>query len=155
VEVRRATFEDAATLARLGAEVQEPHHRHRPDWFKAPDVSAAVPLYESLILDPAVTAFLAEDGSDGALGYVLVRLLTRPDTPLTWGGTTLEIDQIGVTAARRRSGVGQMLFRSVREFAEEAGASRLHLTVWEFNSDAQAFYASAGMSLAVRRMMDP
>ena len=154
VRVRLATVEDAPVVARLGAEVQDLHHRHRPDVFKAAD-RPAVSLYESRLADPAVTVYLAEDDTGAALGYVLVRVYTIPETPLMWGANVVDVDEIGVTNTRRRQGVGRELFKEVGRLAKTVSADRLHLTVWEFNESAQAFFRFQGLKVAMHRMTDP
>ena len=152
--IRRADAQDAVLLARLGADVQALHHRHRPDWFKPADVGRATAAYEMLLGDPAVAVFVFEEG-DEPLGYVVTRLVHRPETPLTWPLKLLDIDQIGVNPAARRRGVGAALFRAVRLYADELGVDLVHLTTWEFNVDAQAFFSANGMKRAMWRMTDP
>ena len=154
VTIRNAVPADAATLAGLGVHVQELHHRNRPDWFRPADAAAALPLYEMLLSDRAVRAFVFGDNAV-PVGYVIARSLERPETPLTWGGTLVDIDQIWVLPGARRHGVGIELVRAVRALADDLGADWLHLTVWDFNQEAQAFFKAAGMKRAMWRMTDP
>lgn len=86
---------------------------------------------------------------------MIARVITRDETALTWSAKVVEIDQIGVTASARRRGVGAALTRAVRSRSEELHADRLHLTVWEFNHPAQAFFRSQGLQPSMRRMTDP
>jgi hypothetical protein len=44
MEIRKATDDDVAVLAELGAEVQALHHSQRPDWFKPPNAQEMEPL---------------------------------------------------------------------------------------------------------------
>jgi ribosomal protein S18 acetylase RimI-like enzyme len=155
VEIRKASPADAPTVAKLGAVVQAFHHEHRPDWFKPAEAEGAVELYEQFLLDPSVVIYVAEDETRHPLGYALVRVLDRPESPLTWGAKVIEIDQIGVTSDQRRHGVGTALLQAVRKLAEESGTDRVHLTVWGFNEAAQAFFASQGFKQAMLRMTDP
>ena len=152
--IRRAVPTDARLLAGLGAHVQALHHDHRPDWFKPADARAATNLFEMLLADPGVTAFVYEEG-DEALGYIVTRVVHRPETPLTWPLKMLDVDQIGVAPAARHRGIGAELFREARRHAEEVGVDLLHLTTWEFNEGAQAFFAANGMKRAMWRMTDP
>ena len=46
-----------------------------------------------------------------------------------------------------------MLLDRVKALAEEVGADRLQLTVWEFNESAQHFFAAQGLEVATRRMI--
>jgi ribosomal protein S18 acetylase RimI-like enzyme len=113
------------------------------------------PLYAKLLEDPPVTAYVAQDGQGNPLGYVIARVITRPETVLSWGATVVDIDQIGVTSSARRQGVGARLMSVVRSLAEEVDADLLHLTVWDFNQPAKAFFRSQGLNLTMLRMTDP
>jgi hypothetical protein len=83
MRIRIANADDAPAVARVGASVQQMHNEVRPDWFKPVDHGAAVELYRELLMDPAVTVYLAED--DDAVGFVVVKVHQRPDSPLGWG----------------------------------------------------------------------
>lgn len=131
--------------------MQTLHFEHRPDWFKPADAIAARPFYDRLLADESVRAFLAEDGGE-AIGYVLIRIIQTPDTPLTRAATVVEIDQICVRPEARRHGVGRLLLDQVKALSAEIGANRLHLVVWEFNVGAQEFFAAQGLEMAMRRM---
>jgi len=98
---------------------------------------------------------VAEDETGLPLGYVLVRVSDRPESPFTWGAKVIEVDQIGVAAEQRRHGVGAVLLHAVRLLAEQSGTDRLHLTVWGFNESAQAFFVSQGFKQSMLRMTDP
>jgi ribosomal protein S18 acetylase RimI-like enzyme len=104
MDIRVATVEDAPVIAVLGVEIQRMHHHERPDWFKPADQTAGTELYGELLRDLAVTVYLAEESE--TLGFVVVKLHHRPDSPLGWGQTLLELDQIGVAPFARRHGVG-------------------------------------------------
>lgn len=117
VRVREATVGDAVVMAQLGASIQQMHHDHRPDWFKPASAHEVVALYEELLANHAATAFLAADGHD-VLGFVVVKVLRKPDSPLRWAQAIVDIDQIGVAPSARRRGVGHELIRAVRELAD-------------------------------------
>ena len=148
--VRKATVDDAELVARLGASIQRMHHDERPDWFKPANESAAAELYRELLGDPAATIYLAED--EDALGFVVVKMHQRPDSPLGFAQTLLELDQIGVAPSARRRGVGHALMNAVRERADEVSAKRVILTTWEFNVGAHRFFEAEGFEVEMRRM---
>jgi GNAT superfamily N-acetyltransferase len=126
------------------------HHDERPDWFKPANEAAAVELYREFLGEPAVTIYLAED--EEALGFVVVKVHQRPDSPLGFAQTLLELDQIGVAPSVRRRGVGHELMNAVRARADEVSARRIILTTWEFNVDAHRFFEAEGLELEMRRM---
>ena len=111
MEIRQATAEDVSVLAELAAEVQALHHAARPDWFKPPDAEAAEPLYAQLLEDREVVAYIAEEGPARPLGYVIVRVVTRPDTALTWAAKVVDVDQIGNSTNLHRPSFGRRACR--------------------------------------------
>jgi len=140
-------------LARMNAVVQALHHDAVPTWFKPPDESGAANLFRQYLDDPGVHLFLAETEEGEPLGYVMARVLDPPATPLTYGATVVEVDQIAVTPGRRREGVGRALVDAVKQLSDDVGADRLHLTVWDFNEGAQQFFAANGFRTVMRRML--
>lgn len=154
MRIRKATVKDATTIAKLGATIQRLHYDHSPDWFKPAMPEEIVDLYSEKLSNPLATAYLAESDGD-ALGFVLVQVVHRPETPLTWAQTVVEIDQIGVEPSARRLGVGHSLFGAVRKLADEVSATRLRLTTWDFNHDAHEFFESEGLDPEVRLMATP
>jgi ribosomal protein S18 acetylase RimI-like enzyme len=148
--VRKATGDDAEIIARLGASIQRMHHDERPDWFKPANEAAAAELYRELLGDQAVTIYLAED--EEALGFVVVKVHQRPDSPLGIAQTILELDQIGVAPSVRRRGVVHELMNAFRARADEVSARRIILTTWEFNVDAHRFFEAEGLEVEMRRM---
>jgi GNAT superfamily N-acetyltransferase len=151
MKIRRASTVDALTVATLGALIQASHHPERPDWFKPANPAGAVELYREMLSDPNVTVFLAEEG-DNALGFLMAVTHQRPDTPLSYAQTVLEIDQIGVDPSARRRGVGHALFQAARELADEVSAFRIVLTTWVFNDGAHRFFESEGFDIELHRM---
>jgi GNAT superfamily N-acetyltransferase len=104
-----------------------------------------------MLSDPKVTVFLAEEGGD-ALGFLMAVTHHRPDTPLSFAQTVLEVDQIGVSPRARRRGVGHALFQAARELADEVSAYRVVLTTWIFNDGAHRFFESEGFAIELHRM---
>jgi GNAT superfamily N-acetyltransferase len=62
------------------------------------------------------------------------------------------VDSFGIHADRRRQGIGRGLLEYAQSWAKHQGATRLQLTVWEFNADAVAFYESLGYETYSRNL---
>lgn len=58
----------------------------------------------------------------------------------TWKGKCIFLEDIIVTAAHRRKGIGEKLFRAVAGIAKEEKVKRLEWQVLEWNEPAIAFY---------------
>lgn len=147
--IRRATPSDAATLARLNAHVQGWHAAHYPEaFFPDPDPDGLLSHFSDRLSDPACTAFLA---GDPALGYALCTLQVREASVFSPGYRRLMVDHIAVAPVARRQGHGRALLAAARQLARDEEADEILLDTWEGNTDAHAFFRSAGFAL--RRML--
>jgi ribosomal protein S18 acetylase RimI-like enzyme len=151
VNIRAATAADAGALAELGAIVQAPHHERHPDWFKPAEAVATRPFYERLLANPSVRAFVADDHGE-AVGCVVTRIMSMPESPLTWESTVVYIEVIVVRPEARRKGLGRKLLEQVKSLAEEIGANRVQLMVWDFNETAERFFTAQGLEVEMKQM---
>ena len=144
MNIRSATPLDVSLLSRLSMDVQRFHAEHHPGIFKMPEQEDyAVSFFEEKLADPAVHVFLVEENGD-AVGYILCKLIERPETPFTFAARTLLIDQISVRSEARGQGVGALLMRQAEVLAEDLNVERIHLDSWDFNRNAHAFFERMG-----------
>lgn len=146
IEIRRATANDAATLARLNAFVHEPHVEAHPHYFRATDASGLATLFRASLDEPETAAFVALSDDGEAVGYMVTRYFDRAPTALHHRRRYLEIDQIAVDPDHRRGGIARALVTRAREEAEARGTTWIHLATWAFNVGAQAFFESEGFT---------
>ena len=149
--IRLAAPSDASALSRLATDVQGLHAQQHPNVFKMPDGDDfATSLFEDMLADPTVKIFIAqEDGNP--IGYVLCKLIERPENPFTFAARTLLIDQISVHPIARGKGVGAALMQRAEVLARESGSQRIHLDSWDFNLNAQAFFEHLGFQKSIFR----
>ena len=146
---RRATHDDAGTLARLNAHVQSWHAAHYPEaFFPDPDPQALTAYFADRLADPACTAFLT---GDPATAYALCQLHTREPSIFSPGYRRLMIDHIAVAPDARRQGQGRALLQAARQLARDLAADEIMLDTWEANTDAHAFFRANGFT--PRRML--
>ncbi|MFD8085646.1 GNAT family N-acetyltransferase [Kitasatospora sp. NPDC059722] len=144
ITIRTATAADAALLARLNDHVHALHVEHRPDLFTpSPDAAAH---FEEQITAPAVTVFIAEAADGTPAGYAVARIVHWPGNTFAVPDDVVYLDQLSVSPAAARTGVGSALLDAVRTHGRSAGCRRLTTAVWHFNEPARAFYESAGLS---------
>ena len=144
MKIRQAMSKDNLLLSSLCMDVQRLHAEHLPDIFKMPqndDFAAA--FFEEMLADPLVTVFIAEEGGQ-TLGYILCKLIDRPENPFTFAMRSLLIDQISVRPEAQGKGVGAALMAQADAQARERGVSRIQLDSWGFNTDAHAFFEKMG-----------
>ncbi|SHL94419.1 GNAT family N-acetyltransferase [Actinacidiphila paucisporea] len=131
---------DAEAVARLHADSWRRHYRGAySDAYLDGDVLAdRLAVWSGRLAAPAgARTLLAEDGT-GVLGFVHV----VPDEDPKWGSL---VDNLHVTAARKRTGVGRaLLARAAEEAVALAESPGLYLWVLEQNTAARAFYAAMG-----------
>jgi ribosomal protein S18 acetylase RimI-like enzyme len=142
--LRRATPEDAATVARLNAHVQSWHAAHYPDhFFPQIDPEALTDHFRQTLEDPAVTCFLV---GDPAQGYALCSVTERPLSLFSPPIRRVIVDHIAVAPDARRQGLGAALLAAARALAREKDAAEVMLDTWEANHDAHAFFAANGFA---------
>jgi ribosomal protein S18 acetylase RimI-like enzyme len=147
--IRRATIEDAATLARLNTHVQSWHAAHYPEaFFPNPDHQALTHYFADRLSDPACTAFLT---GEPATGYALCQLHVREPSIFSPGYRRLMVDHIAVAPEARRQGRGRALLTAARHLARDLQADEIMLDTWEANTDAHAFFRANGFT--PRRML--
>jgi ribosomal protein S18 acetylase RimI-like enzyme len=144
MNVRKATKTDSLVLSSLCRDVQSLHAQNHPKVFKVPASNDfAVSFFDEMLIDPAVTIFIAEAGGE-SVGYILCKLIERPETPFTFAARTLLVDQISVRPAARGQGVGVALMQQAELLAKELNVQRIQLDSWDFNLNAHAFFESLG-----------
>lgn len=149
IPIRRATPDDAATVARLNAHVQGWHAAHYPGvFFAAPDRAALAAHFRARLQEPGTTCFLA---GELPLGYALCSLQDRPLTVFSPPVRRLMIEHIAVAPEARRQGVGRALLAAARRLARDLACDEVLLDTWEANHEAHAFFAAEGFAL--RRML--
>jgi ribosomal protein S18 acetylase RimI-like enzyme len=144
MEIRSATPKDSLTLSALCRDVQSLHAEHHPKLFKmAQSDDFAVEFFDEMLATPDVTAYIAEDGGR-PLGYILCRLVDRPENAFTYPIRYLLVDQISVRPDAQRKGVGTALLKQAEDFARELGLAKLQLDSWDFNLEAHACFEKFG-----------
>ncbi len=147
--IRRATPDDAATVAGLNAHVQGWHAAQYPDVFHArPDPAALRAYFAGLLADPDCTIFLS---GDPAVGYAACSLQFRAPSIFSPAIRRLMVDHIAVAPQARRQGHGRALLEAARQLARDQRADEILLDTWEANHDAHAFFRANGF--APRRML--
>lgn len=145
ITIRRATLEDADTLARLNAFVHAPHVEAHPHYFRATNPTELAALFRPMLETPETAAFLALDGEE-AVGYLMTRYFDRAPTALHHRRRYLEIEQVAVDPRQRRRGIAHELIALARDEAAARGITWVHLATWTFNEGAQAFFESEGFT---------
>ena len=144
MNIRQATATDALQLSSLSRDVQNLHAVHHPDIFKVPESDDfAISFFEEMLADPAVRIFIAEEG-EKVIGYLLCKLVERPENSFTFAARVLHIDQISVRPAAQGRGTGAALMQQAEMLAKEWDVQRIQLESWDFNIAAHGFFEYLG-----------
>jgi diamine N-acetyltransferase len=144
MNIHKAISTDVAGLSSLSVDVQKLHAEHHPDIFKMPqEEDFAISFFEEMLVDPAVTIFIAEEDGD-AVGHILCKLIERPENPFIFAMRYLLVDQISVRPAARGQGVGAALIQRAEMLAKELDVQRIQLDSWDFNVNAHTFFERLG-----------
>src|SRR5438445_4676724 len=152
LRVRPAGLADAEDIAALHADSWRRHYRGAySDLFLDGDVVAdRLSTWRRRLERPDRPSWtvLALDGED-LVGFAHVVFEDDP----TYGAL---LDNLHVTDARRRTGIGTRLFEEIAgAVASRGGSDALYLWVLEQNTAAQAFYEGKGGRCVERALVDP
>jgi diamine N-acetyltransferase len=145
MNTRTALLEDIALLTQLNQSVHQIHVDAHPELFKpvSPDDPALLLFYHDMIDDPNTVVYIVEVDGTGA-GYIIARMTYRPENVFSHPLRAIYIDQIAVNPQYRKQGCGEALIQAVFALAKKENVSRVLLDVWDFNENAQQFFARMG-----------
>ncbi|MBC7877637.1 MAG: GNAT family N-acetyltransferase [Anaerolineales bacterium] len=144
MNIRIATSQDSLLLSSLCQDVQRLHAKHHPDIFKIPATEDfAVAFFDEMLADKNVAVFIAEENGQ-AVGYILCKLIERPESPFTLPVRYVLIDQISVRPLEQGGGIGTALMKSAESHAKELGVDKIQLDSWDFNTKAHVFFEDMG-----------
>lgn len=144
VNIRKATSEDAMLLSDLSRDVQSLHAQNYADIFKIPQsADSAISFFDEMLADPAVSIFIAEENRE-TIGYILCKLIERPENRFTFAMRSLLVEHISVHPAARGQGVGTALMKEAEMPAKELAVQRIQLDSWDFNTNAHSLFERLG-----------
>ena len=147
VSIRRATAEDAAAMAELGAAtfVETFGHLYPPEDLQTFLAKNHTPAgWLRTLTDPERATWVAEHPSGRKIGFISVGSCKLPVQDLE--ATAGEVQQLYVFAEFHNLRLGARLMDAGLEWFASQGRSPLYIGVWSENYGAQRFYARYGFS---------
>ena len=144
MNIRRAQEKDLPRIHALLAQVEDVHHRGRPDLFKSGARKYSDEQLATILTDDTRPVFVACDEQDQVLGYAFCIFQQHRDDNILTDIRTLYIDDLCVDEACRGQHIGRALYEAVLAYAREHGCYNVTLNVWAGNDRAQGFYESCG-----------
>lgn len=150
--VRFAKESELDRVNELRKQVNDLHVKGKPEIFK-PGFPDELRDYIYAIWDDLYKKIVVCERDGAICGYAILNHIRRPETPFMYERDYLDIDEFGVDEAYRRTGVATEMIGFIREYVKERGFDRIELNMWEFNTDALAFYEASGFK-TYRRYME-
>jgi diamine N-acetyltransferase len=145
--IRRATVEDAATLAVTAARWFDDTfgpHNDPEDMRMYLEKAFGVEQQTAELADPRRITLVAEEG-EALAGYTTLRRTpTGGGHPSLPAGEAVEIQRFYIGPHHHGQGLARRLMEEVLETAREMGGELLWLGVWEHNTRAIRFYEKQG-----------
>lgn len=142
--VRRAERKDTPRIQQLLWQVEQVHHRIRPDLFRDGGRKYTDAQLADILADDARPVLVAVDENDRLLGYAFCKFVEYRDDNIMQDRRTLHLDDLCVDETLRGQHIGRALFEAVRDYARAHGCRDLTLNVWTGNDAARRFYESCG-----------
>lgn len=142
--VRRAERKDTPRIQQLLWQVEQVHHRIRPDLFRDGGCKYTDAQLADILADDARPVLAAVDENDRLLGYAFCKFVEYRDDNIMQDRRTLYLDDLCVDETLRGQHIGRALFEAVRDYARAHGCRDLTLNVWTGNDAARRFYESCG-----------
>lgn len=151
--IRRATLEDAAALAELGATtfIESFGQLYVPRDLEAfLEESHSVEAYANVLANPDYALWIAErpddDGIPRAIGYTQAGPCGLPHEDVRPGDG--ELKRLYLLKSEQNGGVGRALFDQALVWLERDRSRPLWISVWSENLGAQRFYGRYGFEFA-------
>ena len=150
--IREATEQDYEGLCNIFAEGDLLHSQALPQIFATPQEPFRNREFICEILkDKSAVMFVAESGGE-IIGLIHVLIRESTDIPIMVKRRYAYISDIAVAEGRRGSGIGKSLMREVERWAIQQNTSQLELNVWDFNTNAIAFFQKLGYASSRHNM---
>ena len=132
-DVRRATADDAAVLARLLWDFNTEFET------ETDDAEVLEARFARILELPEIVAVLAEDDDD-PVAFALLSL-----RPAIWfDGPVAQLEELYVVPTLRSGGIGTQVLALCRRLAQDLGSPEMHINVDEVDVDTRRFYERHG-----------
>lgn len=145
MSVRFAEDGERDRVNELRKQVNDLHVAGRPDIFK-PGFPKELADYIDTIRNDSEQKIIVCEREGVICGFAVLHRISKPETPFMKVRDYLDIDELCVDEAYRRTGVATELIAFIRSYAKAQKMDRIELNMWEFNEDALAFYEAVGFS---------
>ena len=135
--IRKLTIKDFEIVESVIAKLHKIHVESRPDFYIENEHPISKKEYKAMLnnQDKISIAYIVDDKIAGVCLATIKDKIEK----------SIYIDDIFVLEEFRHQGIATKLYKKVKSIANNIGAKRIDLTVWQFNNTAINFYKSLGM----------
>ena len=135
--IRKLTINDFEIVESVIAKLHKIHVVNRPDFYIENEHPISKKEYKAMLnnQDKISIAYIVDDKIAGVCLATIKNKIEK----------SIYIDDIFVLEEFRHQGIATKLYKQVESIANNIGAKRIDLTVWQFNKTAMKFYESLGM----------
>ena len=151
-KIREALPQDLEGLYAVFGLADQLHRQAHPEIFREVDDPADIKDFLMVGIRAEEAAILVADADGEIIGALIGWVRQTSDNPLLVQRTYISLDNLVVAEKYRHHGVGRALMDSLHQWAQARGLKDIHLTVWDFNQGAQAFYRELGYEMLSHRM---
>lgn len=134
---------DANVLAILNHDVQEIHYNIEPKIFKPYSEEGMEKLFENMLKEDEVNAYLAYY-NDEIAGYMILTRKEQKESFFRFAYSAIHIDQICVEKSYKGKGIGKALVDFAIEHAKRLNIDRIEMNYWTQNANSGEFFRSQG-----------
>ena len=154
LHVRTATNDDHEALSHTAIEINVMHAKALPGRIQVTADPLPTDYFHALIEADDATILVADRDGD-TLGYAILKIVESPPIPMIVPRRYVFLNDLVVSQAEQRQGIGRHLIDSSVDWARAQGASEIELGVFEFNGYAIAFYEHLGFRTIKRTVSIP
>jgi GNAT superfamily N-acetyltransferase len=143
VSVRPALSSDIAAIVPLFEELDEYHRLALPEVFRKPTGARREQSWLDWAIAGPDQAILVAEGPE-IVGLVVLIARSVAANIVRDARRFVQVDQLVVSAAARRGGVGRSLIDASKTWARDRGIANLEVSAWSFNVATIEFYRRAG-----------
>ena len=135
--IRKLTINDFEIVESVIAKLHKIHVVNRPYFYIENEHPISKKEYKAMLnnQDKINIAYIVDDKIAGVCLATIKDKIEK----------SIYIDDIFVLEEFRHQGIATKLYKKVKSIANNIGAKRIDLTVWQFNNTAINFYKSLGM----------
>ena len=139
--IRNALKDDVSIIAEMIVETQKSHVEAYPKRFLPISLEDA----KLLIIEQLGSIGVIVAEIEGCIvGYAIFNIVITEQTKIRCSQKFCYLQQIGVNAQNRNSGIGYELIQFVKSECLEQNIDDIELDVWAFNEQGQSFFKKVG-----------